>query len=193
MQLSKRSLIQSVLAASITTALAMPAVSQAADTIKIGGLATLEGAFAALGEDSMRGLKLALKEMNYTVAGKKIELYAEGGTYAAGNYDFVLSADGGICTQGSFGGTAFSNKYPPVNGSTYDRHGLGGFGGMGLIQLMAPPGRVDANGDDPDNTGTVLDNNIDCFGANSAKLTGMTSRCALMKRPLSRRLTRWLF
>jgi len=40
----------------------------------MGGLATLEGAFAALGEDSMRGLKLALKEFNYEVAGKKIEL-----------------------------------------------------------------------------------------------------------------------
>lgn len=45
-----------------------------AETIKIGGLATLEGAFAALGEDSIRGIKMALEEFNYTVAGKKIEL-----------------------------------------------------------------------------------------------------------------------
>ncbi|MBV8568720.1 MAG: ABC transporter substrate-binding protein, partial [Methylobacteriaceae bacterium] len=35
---------------------------RAEDTIKMGGLATLEGAFTVLGEDSMRGLKLALKE-----------------------------------------------------------------------------------------------------------------------------------
>lgn len=75
MKLSKRTLLQSVLSASIAAALALPGVSHAADdTIKLGGLATLEGAFAALGEDSMRGLRLALKEFNYTVAGKKIEL-----------------------------------------------------------------------------------------------------------------------
>ena len=110
------------------------------------------------------------------MAGKKIELFAQGGTYAQGNYDFVLSADGGICTQGSFGGSAFSNKYPPVTAGTYDRHGLGAFGGMGLIQLMAPPGRVDSSGGDPDNTGTILDNNIDCFGANNAKLTGQAKK-----------------
>jgi branched-chain amino acid transport system substrate-binding protein len=48
--------------------------AHAEDTIKMGGLATLEGAFTVLGEDSMRGLKLALQEVNYTVAGKKIEL-----------------------------------------------------------------------------------------------------------------------
>jgi len=46
----------------------------AQSTIKVGGLATLEGAFTVLGEDSMRGLKLALQEVNYTVAGKKVEL-----------------------------------------------------------------------------------------------------------------------
>lgn len=46
----------------------------AADTIKVGGLATLEGAFTVLGQDGMRGLELALKEANYTAGGKKIEL-----------------------------------------------------------------------------------------------------------------------
>ena len=46
----------------------------ASDTIKMGGLATLEGPFAVLGEDSIRGIKMALKEFNYQVAGKKIEL-----------------------------------------------------------------------------------------------------------------------
>ncbi|WP_374379696.1 ABC transporter substrate-binding protein [Dongia sp.] len=48
--------------------------ARAEDVIKMGGLATLEGAFTVLGEDGMRGLKLALQEVNYTVAGKKIEL-----------------------------------------------------------------------------------------------------------------------
>jgi len=43
------------------------------DTIKVGLLATLEGAFAVLGQDSMRGAELALKEANY-MGGKKIEI-----------------------------------------------------------------------------------------------------------------------
>ena len=46
----------------------------AQDTIKMGVLATLEGAFTVLGEDSMRGVELALQEFNYTAGGKKIEL-----------------------------------------------------------------------------------------------------------------------
>ncbi|WP_374653707.1 ABC transporter substrate-binding protein [Dongia sp.] len=61
----------------LAAAVALTALSsgaQAEDVIKMGGLATLEGAFTVLGEDSMRGLKLALQEVNYTVAGKKIEL-----------------------------------------------------------------------------------------------------------------------
>ncbi|MFC4272620.1 ABC transporter substrate-binding protein [Sneathiella chungangensis] len=40
----------------------------------MGALATLEGAFAVLGEDGIRGVKLALEEFNYTAGGKKIEL-----------------------------------------------------------------------------------------------------------------------
>jgi branched-chain amino acid transport system substrate-binding protein len=62
-----------VLAAAVALAALAPQ-AYAQDTIKMGGLATLEGPFTVLGEDSMRGLKLALQEVNYTVAGKKIEL-----------------------------------------------------------------------------------------------------------------------
>ena len=47
---------------------------QAKDSYKFGVIATLEGAFAALGEDGVRGVKQALNERNYMVAGKKIEL-----------------------------------------------------------------------------------------------------------------------
>ncbi len=47
---------------------------QASDTLKFGCIATLEGAFAVLGEDGVRGVKLALKQWDYKVAGKKIEL-----------------------------------------------------------------------------------------------------------------------
>jgi branched-chain amino acid transport system substrate-binding protein len=47
---------------------------QAQDAIKIGLLATLEGPFAAGGQDGMRGAELAVKQRNGMVAGKKIEI-----------------------------------------------------------------------------------------------------------------------
>ncbi|MFO1353052.1 MAG: ABC transporter substrate-binding protein [Gammaproteobacteria bacterium] len=46
----------------------------AQDSIKIGALATLEGPFTVLGEDGMRGVKLALKQHKDMAGGKKIEL-----------------------------------------------------------------------------------------------------------------------
>ncbi len=58
--------------AAIATVLA--AAAQAQETVKIGLLATLEGPFAAGGQDGMRGAELAVKERGGTVAGKKIEL-----------------------------------------------------------------------------------------------------------------------
>ncbi|MDQ6661056.1 MAG: ABC transporter substrate-binding protein [Chloroflexota bacterium] len=45
--------------------------------IKIGALATLTGPFAALGQDGMRGVELAISEFNGQVAGKKITLIKE--------------------------------------------------------------------------------------------------------------------
>src|SRR5215510_9837083 len=64
-----------MLAATVAVGFALCAGSvQAQETIKVGGLARLEGAFSVLGQDSMRGLELALKERNYTAGGKKIEL-----------------------------------------------------------------------------------------------------------------------
>jgi len=53
---------------------AFAAGAQAQETIRMGALATLEGAFTVMGQDGMRGVELALKERNYMVAGKKIEL-----------------------------------------------------------------------------------------------------------------------
>jgi branched-chain amino acid transport system substrate-binding protein len=55
-------------------AVGMPQTIQAAESIKVGLLATLEGPFTILGEDSMRGAELALKEVRYTAGGKKIEI-----------------------------------------------------------------------------------------------------------------------
>ncbi len=50
------------------------AASAADDTIKIGVLATLEGAFTVLGEDSMRGADLAFEQAGMTAGGKKLEI-----------------------------------------------------------------------------------------------------------------------
>ncbi len=65
----------------ITTAsvLAMTAASTAAwadghgNKIKVGVLATLEGTYTVLGEDGIRGLKVALKEADNKAGGKEIE------------------------------------------------------------------------------------------------------------------------
>lgn len=64
-------ILRTALAATVALSVAGPAL---AEDIKMGALATLEGAFTVLGEDSMRGVKMALEEFNYTAGGKKIEL-----------------------------------------------------------------------------------------------------------------------
>ena len=51
-----------------------PQLAFADGAIKVGLLATLEGPFTVLGQDSVRGAELALKEANYTAGGKKIEV-----------------------------------------------------------------------------------------------------------------------
>ncbi len=95
------------------------------------------------------------------MAGRGFELYVHGNensmhsTYGELDYNFSVSADGGIGTQGVFSGTEIANKYPPGNASTWDARPTGGFGGLGIVQLMAPPG------DDADGTGNRLDDNID--------------------------------
>ena len=48
--------------------------AQAADTIRIGALATLEGPFKVLGQEGMRGVELAIKEVGGKAGGKKIEV-----------------------------------------------------------------------------------------------------------------------
>jgi branched-chain amino acid transport system substrate-binding protein len=49
-------------------------IANAQQTVKIGLLATLEGPFAAGGQDGMRGAELAVKQRGGMVAGKKIEV-----------------------------------------------------------------------------------------------------------------------
>jgi len=70
MGLSRRILM---LAAAASFLAVLPASAQDKGTLKIGGLATLEGVFAVPGQDGMRGIEAALKEANYTAGGYKIE------------------------------------------------------------------------------------------------------------------------
>jgi branched-chain amino acid transport system substrate-binding protein len=69
-----------MLAAAAVAAMAMPAGAQ--EVIRMGGLATLEGPFAVPGQDSMRGIRMALAEFNSQVAGKRIELITASSTGA---------------------------------------------------------------------------------------------------------------
>ncbi len=100
----------------------------------------------------------------------RIELHVRGETYQNRDYDFCVSADGGVCTTGSFGAPYVGGKYPlngqlPMAGGVYDSAPLGGFGGLGVIELAAPPGT------NTDGTNTVLDDNIHLF-RNGLPLTG---------------------
>lgn len=65
---------RALMALALATGLVAPTLAMAEGTIKVGALATLEGAFTVLGEDSMRGLELALKEHNNMAGGMKIEI-----------------------------------------------------------------------------------------------------------------------
>jgi len=70
----KRSFKLLLIGLSMVLCVGSGSIVMAQDVIKIGALATLEGAFTVLGQDAIRGIKLALKEHNNTAGGKKIEL-----------------------------------------------------------------------------------------------------------------------
>jgi hypothetical protein len=112
------------------------------------------------------------------MTGSGIHIAAHGRTYADGTinsnvngaYTFAVQADGGI---GTSAGTVVG-KYPgdgaPTVPSQWERS-LGGFGGLGLVQLMAPPGD---NRDD--GTNTVLDDRIYFYRDDAALGRGLDSR-----------------
>ena len=65
---------KTLLGAVAMTALMLPGAAMAqGGTIKIGILVALEGAFATGGQDGVRNVELALKQINNTIAGKKVE------------------------------------------------------------------------------------------------------------------------
>jgi hypothetical protein len=83
----------------------------------------------------------------------------------ANNYDFCVSADGQVCVTGQFSTPVVAGKYPasgqqPLAGAQYDGAPLGALGGMGIVQLMAPPGDPASASSNADGTNTVLDDNI---------------------------------
>jgi len=100
------------------------------------------------------------------MSAKRIVLHQHGSpqqnrwNYAQNDYDFAVSADGGVTLTGDFGTTRVYSKYPTngqamLAGTTYDEEPLGGLGGMGIVQLMVPPGpnlQDYENGDDGTNT-----------------------------------------
>ena len=101
-----------------------------------------------------------------------ITLHVKGNTFANNDYDTVLSADGGVTTTGTFGAPVVTGKYPPNGiaipgtfGTSYDAAPLGGFGGMGIVELATRPGN------NADGTNTVLDDNV-VLMQNGAPLTG---------------------
>lgn len=119
------------------------------------------------------------------MSASRIEMNVKAGTnatYANNDYDFSVSADGGVCVTGQQQ-PIVTGKYP-ASGQTittawaesYDSAPLGGFGGMGIVQLMVPPG--DSNSD---NTNTVLDDNIVVLRG-GAVLSGASKQEALAWR-----------
>ena len=111
-------------------------------------------------------------------------VYGGGTTPMLGDeYSFAVSADGGVCRTGGFGAVYVAGKYapagqPPIAGTSYDTEPLGGFGGMGLVQLMVPPG------DDSDGTGTILDDNIHWYMPGSLASSASIPLGPLHKRQL---------
>ena len=69
-------------------------LAKAADKLKIGVTATLEGTYTVLGEDGMRGYELALKAHSNKAAGREIETIV-GSTDASP--DSALRALGAFC------------------------------------------------------------------------------------------------
>ncbi|MFY9345795.1 MAG: hypothetical protein WAT39_25110, partial [Planctomycetota bacterium] len=118
-----------------------------------GGSAAASCWFAGGGGGGAGGLMILAARVH-------VELHVKGETYANNDYEFVLSADGGVTTTGTFGTPVVVAKYPAngqptIPGTMYDSAPLGGFGGMGVVQLMTPAGTGN-----PDGTNTILDDNI---------------------------------
>ncbi|MDE0110920.1 MAG: ABC transporter substrate-binding protein [Albidovulum sp.] len=65
---------KSIQLAAAAAAIAAAGAAVEAETLKVGALATLEGTYTSLGEDGMRGLRLALSQASNMAGGREIEL-----------------------------------------------------------------------------------------------------------------------
>src|SRR5215475_6609326 len=70
----KKTAVRALVVVAAVIAIVSGAAIAQAPPVKIGLLATLEGPFAAGGQDGMRGAELAVKQRNGVVAGRKIEI-----------------------------------------------------------------------------------------------------------------------
>jgi branched-chain amino acid transport system substrate-binding protein len=66
--------MKALLAAAALSTVLVSGAAQAQDKLKIGVLATLEGALTPLGEDALRGLEVAVRQANRKVAGRELEI-----------------------------------------------------------------------------------------------------------------------
>jgi len=67
-------MLRHLLATIAVVSLTATGAAQAQDKLRIGVMATLEGALTTLGEDAIRGLQVAVKQAGGKVVGKEIEL-----------------------------------------------------------------------------------------------------------------------
>ncbi len=110
------------------------------------------------------------------MAGERLVIHTHGETFANRDYDFAVSADGGACRRPNVGSAATILSKYPANGQTtlpssaWDELPMGGFGGLGVIQLLVPMGTDNADG-----TNTVLDDRIDIV-QNGAPLQGLAKQ-----------------
>ena len=102
---------------------------------------------------------------------KHIDISLHGDTYANGDYDFAVSADGGVSLMDTYGGGgSVRSKYPPTSVANMNARPSGGMGGLGLIEFLVPPGTTNADG-----TNTILDDNV-ILRRNGAVITGATKQ-----------------
>jgi branched-chain amino acid transport system substrate-binding protein len=65
------------LAAALVSGFTLPPAAAQPAPVKIGVLAPLTGGVAVIGKGEVNGIKLRLKELNYEIAGRKVELIVE--------------------------------------------------------------------------------------------------------------------
>ena len=121
------------------------------------------------------------------MSGRGIHIAAHGAPYAdavlSGNgngaYNFAIEADGGVGLRSLFQGNAVTGKYPGRGGQTtaagFDFNPIGGFGGLGLVQLMTPAGDNLPAALGGDGTNTVLDDNVFFYSDDAQLDRGLAS------------------